>query len=54
MDQLRVDTDQAYNTSHAVSNDAEDLREELAGLQRDWDNLARGWTGTASSAYAAI
>jgi WXG100 family type VII secretion target len=54
MGQLRVDTEQAYNTSHAVSNDAEELREELAGLQRDWDNLSREWSGVASSAYSSI
>ena len=32
MDHLRVDADQAYNTSRAVGNDAQELREELAGL----------------------
>jgi len=26
----------------------------LAGLQRDWDNLSREWSGVASSAYSAI
>jgi WXG100 family type VII secretion target len=54
MDHLRVNTDQAYNTSRAVGNDAEELHEELAELQRDWDNLAREWSGVASSAYSAI
>jgi WXG100 family type VII secretion target len=54
MNHLRVDTDQAYNASRAVGNDAQELREELAGLQRDWDNLSRGWSGVASSAYSAI
>lgn len=54
MDQLRVDADQAYNTSHAVSNDAEELRDELAQLEHDWDTLSRGWSGVASSAYSAI
>jgi Proteins of 100 residues with WXG len=54
MDHLRVDTDHAYNASRAVANDAEELREELVGLQRDWDNLAREWSGVASSAYSAI
>ena len=54
MDRLRVDVDQAYNTSRAVGNDAEELREELAGLQRDWDNLSREWSGAASSAYSTI
>lgn len=36
MDHLNVDTDQAHNTSRAVGNDAQELRDELAGLQRDW------------------
>lgn len=54
MDQLRVDAEAAYNASHAVSNDAEELREELASLQRQWDNLSRGWTGAASSAYSPM
>jgi hypothetical protein len=42
MDHLNVDADQAYNTSLAVGNDAEELREELAGLQRDCDLQALG------------
>lgn len=54
MDHLRVDADHAYNTSRAVGNDAEELREELTRLERDWDNLSRGWTGLASSAYSAM
>ena len=54
MDHLRVDTEHAYNTSRAVGNDAQELRDELGGLQRDWDNLSRGWSGAASSAYSAI
>ena len=54
MNHLRVNADQAYSTSHAVSNDAEELREELVDLQRDWENLSRGWSGTASSAYSSI
>lgn len=54
MDHLRVDVEQAYNTSRSLGNDAQDLREELLGLQRDWDNLSREWSGAASSAYSAI
>jgi WXG100 family type VII secretion target len=54
MDHLGVDADQAYNTSRAVGNDAQELREELAGLQRDRENLSREWSGVASSAYSAI
>jgi WXG100 family type VII secretion target len=54
MNQMRVDAEEAYKTSHAVSNDAQELREELAALQRQWDNLSRGWTGAASSAYSSI
>jgi hypothetical protein len=41
MDHLRVEADQAFNTSRVVGNDAQELREELAGLRRDWDNLSR-------------
>jgi WXG100 family type VII secretion target len=54
MGHLRVDADQAYNTSRAVGNDAQELRDELAGLQRDWDDLSREWSGVASSAYSAL
>lgn len=35
---LKVDTDVAFNTSHVVSNEAEELREELSRLSREWDN----------------
>jgi uncharacterized protein YukE len=54
MNHLRVDADQAYNTSRSVGNDAQELREELAELQRDWDNLSRERSGVGSSAYSAI
>lgn len=54
MDHLEVDVDEAYNISRAVSNDAEELREELASLQYAWDILSRGWTGAAASAYWSI
>jgi WXG100 family type VII secretion target len=54
MNHVRVDVDQAYNTSRAVGNDAQELRDELVGLKRDWDNLSGGWSGVAASAYAAI
>lgn len=54
MDHLKVDPDVAFNTSRAVSNDAVELHEQLNGLQRDWDNLSRGWSGPASSAYSPL
>jgi WXG100 family type VII secretion target len=50
-DHLRVDADAAFNTSHVVSNEAEELREELARLSRGWDNLSHGWSGVAASAF---
>jgi WXG100 family type VII secretion target len=50
-DLLRVDADAAFNTSHVVCNDAEELREELARLSREWDNLSHGWSGVAASAF---
>ncbi|MGV0656606.1 WXG100 family type VII secretion target [Mycolicibacterium thermoresistibile] len=53
-DNLKVDTEHAFSTAHAVCNDAEELRQELAGIVREWDNISRGWSGTAASAYAAI
>ncbi|UXA18811.1 WXG100 family type VII secretion target [Mycobacterium sp. SMC-4] len=52
MDHLRVDPDVAFATSRSLGNEAVELHEQLTGLQRDWDNLSRGWTGAASSAYA--
>jgi len=54
MDHLKVDPDVAFNTSRSVSNDAVELHEQLDGLQRDWDNLSRGWSGAASSAYSPL
>ena len=51
---LEVDADHAYDTSRTVGNDAQELRDELRGIQRDWDNLSRGWSGAASSAYSTI
>ena len=51
-DHLRLDADAAFNTSHAVSNDTEDLREELSRISRQWDNLSHGWSGVAASAFA--
>ncbi|WP_235672935.1 WXG100 family type VII secretion target [Mycolicibacterium hodleri] len=30
------------------------MRDELKTLERDWDNLSRGWSGAASAAYSSI
>lgn len=54
MDPLEVDVYVVFDTSRSVSNDAVDLHEQLAGLNRDWDNLSRSWSGTASSAYSPL
>lgn len=53
MDPLHVNADAAYRTSHDVGNCAEELRDELVALQRDWDNLSHGWSGGAATAYAS-
>ena len=53
-DQLTVDADAAFNASRALSNDAQELREELARLAHEWRNLTHSWTGTAASAYAPL
>lgn len=54
MQPLKVDPDVAFDISRSVSNEAVELHDQLVGLQRDWDNVARGWSGTASSAYAPL
>lgn len=54
MQPLRADLDVAFDISRSVSNEAVELHDELVGLQRDWDNVARGWSGTASSTYAPL
>lgn len=54
MDRLRVTADEAFATSHAVGNDAEELRDGLSSLAQGWENLLHGWSGAASSAYATI
>jgi WXG100 family type VII secretion target len=53
-DHLRVHAETVYNTSHSVSNDAVELREELCQLGREWDSLSHGWIGKAASAYDAL
>lgn len=53
-DFLRVDADRAFNTAHAVANDAEELREELTRIAGEWDNMSRGWSGAAASAFTTI
>lgn len=51
---LKVSADEVFATSHAVSNDAEELREELARIVREWDDVSHGWSGGAASAYTAL
>ncbi|KUH99165.1 WXG100 family type VII secretion target [Mycobacterium sp. IS-3022] len=53
-DFLKVSADQAFNTAHSVANDAEELREELTRIVGEWDNISRGWSGAAASAYSSI
>jgi len=52
--ELRHQADEAFATSHSVSNDAEELREELAAITREWQNVSHGWSGAAASAYDAL
>jgi len=53
-DHLKVDVNEAFKTSHAVSNDAEELREELSRISQEWGNVSHGWSGAAASAYTSI
>ena len=51
---LKVDVAKALDTSHVVSEDAEDLRAELTRIAREWDDVPSGWSGNASSAFATL
>ena len=53
-DHLQVRADEMFATSHSVSNDAEELREELAAIAREWEDVSHGWSGDAASAYDAL
>ncbi|MEN4475751.1 WXG100 family type VII secretion target [Mycolicibacterium cosmeticum] len=48
---LEVDPAAVFATAQTLSNHAEDLREELRGLSREWDDLSHSWSGVAASAY---
>jgi WXG100 family type VII secretion target len=50
-DQLRVDSSVVFATAQTLSNHAEELRDELRGLSREWDDLSHSWSGVAASAY---
>jgi WXG100 family type VII secretion target len=52
--ELRVHADDVFATAHIVSNDAEGLREELAAIAREWEDVSHGWSGNAASAYDAL
>jgi WXG100 family type VII secretion target len=52
--ELRLHADEAFATSHSVSNDAEELREELASITGEWQNVSHGWSGAAASAYDVL
>lgn len=54
MGHLKVDPELAFSTSRLLSNDAIELHEQLTRLERGWENLSRGWSGVASSAYSPI
>ena len=51
---LKVDVAKALDTSHVVSEDAEDLRAELTRIAREWDDVPSGWSGNAASAFATL
>ena len=51
-DRLGVDTSEAFATAQSLGNHAEELREQLQQLTREWDDLSHGWIGAAASAFA--
>lgn len=51
---LKVDATRTLGTSHVVNGDAEELREELARIAREWNDVSSGWSGAAASAFASL
>lgn len=54
MGQLQVNTDVALNAAHAVSSDAEELRQELSGLEQKWQDVSHGWSGAAATSFTSL
>ena len=54
MKKLTVDAEVALQAAQGVSGDATELREELSRLEREWQDIAHGWKGSAAGAYAAL
>ncbi|WP_071287866.1 WXG100 family type VII secretion target [Mycolicibacterium llatzerense] len=54
MKQLTVDAEVALQAAQGVGSDAAELREELSRLEREWQDIAHGWKGSAASAYTAL
>ena len=54
MKQLTVDAAVALQAAQGVGSDATELQEELSRLEREWQDIAHGWKGSAAAAYAAL
>lgn len=52
MRELMVNASAVFDVSHALSNHAQELRDELNELSNRWDDLSHGWSGIAASAFA--
>ncbi|MBI3226167.1 MAG: WXG100 family type VII secretion target [Mycolicibacterium cosmeticum] len=50
--ELHFNTENLFDACNAIGSYAEDLRDELARLSREWDNLSHSWSGTAASAFS--
>jgi WXG100 family type VII secretion target len=51
-DRLKVSATEAFAAAQAIGNHAEDLRDELQRLVREWEDLSHSWSGAAASAFA--
>ena len=48
---LRMQLEATANTAQFLSQQADDLGKELAGITRSWGELSSNWIGNARSAY---
>lgn len=48
---MMVSPNEVFKAAHAIGNQANELRDGLEGLSRDWDSLSHGWSGAAASAF---
>lgn len=51
MGELMVNSAGVFDVAHAMSNQAQELRDELNQLSNEWDCLAHSWSGVAAASF---